>query len=383
VLTGPTGSIGAHTLYKLLNDDTVSAIYCLTRRPQPEEAIITALAQKGLSVAPCRLHKIIALQASLEKPDLGIGEAMLSQMRQSVSLIIHTAWPVNFNLPLTSFLPHIQGLHNLINLSLSVNLPDPAVLLFCSSISTALGSRSPVDETPITDLSNALEMGYGRSKLIGENLISNARRHFGARAFSLRIGQVSGHSKKGLWNDSEAIPLMIRSALTLHALPALDITCSWLPVDKLACSILELAKACSINSLESPHWDSPPSSSSSGGQWTDDSIYNVCNSRVFTWSSLLDTLRRSGFVFKTVPFQKWLQMLRESESRGEEATNPAVKLTAHYEAMYSEDGPEPVKFLTEKAERDSMTLRNGRLRIIQDGILARYAMDWLRRWKTA
>ncbi|PWY89644.1 acetyl-CoA synthetase-like protein [Aspergillus sclerotioniger CBS 115572] len=374
VLTGATGSIGAHTLYKLLNDDTVSVVYCLTRRSQPEEAITNTLTQKSLSVLPHRLQKIVALTSSLEKPDLGLGPSMLAQMRQSVSLIIHSAWPVNFNLPLTSFEPHIKGLHNLINFSLSVNLPDPAVLLFCSSISTALDSSSPVDETPITDLTSALEMGYGRSKLIGEKLISNARKS-GARTYSLRIGQVSGHSKKGLWNDSEAIPLMIRSALTLHALPALDMTCSWLPVDKLACSILELAKACSINSLDS-HWDDTTPTD-------DDSIYNLCNSRVFTWSSLLSTLKQSGFAFKTVPFHTWLQLLRESEARGEEEINPAVKLTSHYEAMYSGDAPEQVKFLTEKAERDSMTLRNGRLRIIQDGILARYAQDWLRRWKSA
>ncbi|KAL3249942.1 hypothetical protein ABHI18_011391, partial [Aspergillus niger] len=119
------------------------------------------------------------------------------------------------------------------------------------------------------------------------------------------------------------------------------------------------------------------------GKWVDDTIYNLCNPRVFTWSSLLDTLKRSGFSFETVPFENWLQMLRESEARGEEMINPAVKLTAHYESMYSEDAPKPVRFLTEKAERDSMTLRNGRLRIVQDGILTRYAQDWLKRWNSA
>ncbi|CAK96299.1 hypothetical protein CBS115989_2471 [Aspergillus niger] len=376
VLTGATGSIGAHTLYKLLNDDSVSAVYCLTRRSQPKKAVIDALAQKGLSVLPYRLQKIVALNSSLEEPDLGVGESMMAEMRQSVSLIIHTAWPVNFNLPLMSFESHIKGLQNLINFSLSVNLPDPAVLLFCSSISTALGASSDVDERPIEDLASALEMGYGRSKLIGEKIVSNARRA-GARTYSLRIGQVSGHSKKGLWNDSEAIPLMIRSALTLKALPDLDITCSWLPVDKLACSMLELARACSFNSLEDSCDDA------TSGKWVDDTIYNLCNPRVFTWSSLLDTLKRSGFSFETVPFENWLQMLRESEARGEEMINPAVKLTAHYESMYSEDAPKPVRFLTEKAERDSMTLRNGRLRIVQDGILTRYAQDWLKRWKSA
>ncbi|PWY74330.1 NRPS-like enzyme [Aspergillus heteromorphus CBS 117.55] len=389
ILTGPTGSIGAHTLYRLLNDSTVTSIYCLTRRSQPLDAILATLSEKNLGVPPFRLSKIIALTASLDAPNLGLDPPTLASIRSSVSLIIHTAWPVNFNLPLPTFEPHIRGLHNLINLSLSVHQPHPAVLLFCSSISTALGtpaSSGPVSESPIPDLSAALEMGYGRSKLIGEKIVSAARKA-GARTYSLRIGQVSGHSKKGMWNDNEALPLMVRSALTLHALPDLEVRCSWLPVDKLACSILEVARACSFHS-DSDDSDSDSHSHShfvdeahrveSGDG--DDSIYNLCNSRTFSWSEMLESLRRSGFSFRTVPFSEWLELLRQSESRGEEDVNPAVKLTGHYEAMYGRDAPAPVTFCTEKAERDSMTLRNGRLRIVQDGILARYAQDWLRRW---
>ncbi|KAF5863750.1 hypothetical protein ETB97_009385 [Aspergillus alliaceus] len=372
ILTGATGSIGAHTLYKLLNDDTVSVVYCLTRRDQPKEEILDALANKGLEVPAFRTKKVVALRSYLDKPDLGVGDEMLDEMRRSVSLIIHTAWPVNFNLPLVNFEPHIQGVYNLIQLSLSVHLPAPAVLLFCSSISTVLGaSSSEINETPLEDLHSALEMGYGRSKLIGERIVSNARKS-GARAFSLRIGQVSGHSKRGLWNDSEAIPLMIRSALTLKALPRIDTTCSWLPVDKLACSILEIAKACSVNSFEDRQ----------ASPFIDDTIYNLSNPRSFTWTALLDSLRRSGFDFETIPFDRWLQMLRDSASRGEELINPAVKLVDHYESMYGEDALAPKTFITDKAERDSATLRNGRLRIIQDGIMNRYAKDWLQRWKT-
>ncbi|KAE8381139.1 hypothetical protein BDV26DRAFT_255812 [Aspergillus bertholletiae] len=377
ILTGATGSIGAHTLFKLLNDDTVSAVYCLTRREQPKQEILDALARKGLKVLPFRTKKIVALKSALDEANLGVSEDMLAEMQRSVSLIIHTAWPVNFNLPLTSFEPHIQGVYNLIQFSLSVHLPAPAVVLFCSSISTALGApTSDIDETPLEDLDSALEMGYGRSKLIGEKIVSNARKS-GGRAFSLRIGQVSGHSKKGLWNDSEAIPLMIRSALTLKALPHLDVTCSWLPVDKLACSILEIAKACSTNALEDYE------SNAATTQRIDDTIYNLSNPRSFTWTALLDALRQSGFDFQTVSFGSWLQMLRDSESRGEEMINPAVKLVDHYESMYGEEAPAQKAFITEKAERESATLRNGRLRIIQDGILNRYAQDWLRRWKTS
>lgn len=383
-MTGATGSIGAHTLFELLNDDSVSTVFCLTRRTSPLQAVLRSLAEKDLHVSAGQASKIMACTTSLDQSDLGIGNGtILHRMQTSVSLIIHTAWPVNFNLGLAQFEPHIRGLHHLIQFSLSVHRSEPAVLMFCSSISTALGTSSAeIPESPI-GLDSALSMGYGQSKLAAEHIV-NIARHSGARTFSLRIGQVSGHSKKGLWNDSEALPLMVRSALTLHALPDLRQTCSWLPVDQLASSIIELTKACSALTRER---EESHASSSASVAYVDDSVYNLCNPREFDWSSLLASLKLSGFQFDTVPFETWLQMLRESEARGEEQANPAVKLIDHYEAMYggksvlAHHGPK--KFCTGKAERDSLTLRNGRLRIVEDGILNCYARDWLTRWTTA
>ncbi|KAI3068907.1 hypothetical protein CBS147339_8037 [Penicillium roqueforti] len=378
LLTGATGSIGAHVLYELLNDDSISTVYCLTRRESPLEAILCTLADKDLLISPEQRMKIVAFDSRIDQPDFGLSldESTINHMLDSVSLIIHTAWPVNFNLPLTEFEPHIQGLYNLIQFSLSVQRREPAVMMFCSSVSTALGSRAAeIPEEPV-DLDCAF-MGYGQSKLVGERIVSNARRS-GARAYSLRIGQVSGHSKKGLWNDSEALPLMIRSALTLGALPELSQPCSWLPVDKLASSILELARTCAT-----PSEFGESHASSSALEYVDDSIFNLCNSREFTWSSLLHTLKDSGFRFDVVPFEEWLLRLRRSETKGEELVNPAVKLIHHYETMHGKNSfiqNSLKRFITDKAERSSVTLRNGRLRIIDDGILRCYAQDWLARW---
>ncbi|KAJ5102503.1 hypothetical protein N7532_003032 [Penicillium argentinense] len=385
VLTGSTGSIGAHTLYELLQDESITAIFCLTRRRSPLEAILHSLIDKDLHITAEQASRIIALDSALDQPNLGLGQTIYHEMQNCVTQIIHAAWPVNFNLPLSEFEPHIQGLHNLIQLSLSVHQPSPAVLLFCSSISTTLQSPSPsISESP-ANLTDAY-MGYGQSKLIGEHIVSVARES-GARAYSLRIGQVSGHSKKGLWNDSEALPLLIRSALTLKALPDLNSQCSWLPVDKLASTIVELGKTCSNLDWAVGAGASKTSEGhthgalSAAAKSADDSIYNVCNPCGFAWSTLLLSLARNGFQFETVSFEKWMQLLRDSEARGEELVNPAVKLIDHYEAVHGEKSLlSPKIFMTDKAERDSITLRNGRLRMVEDGILNCYVRDWLNRW---
>ncbi|KAJ5627262.1 hypothetical protein N7528_004689 [Penicillium herquei] len=379
ILTGATGSIGAHTLHELLNDDSVSTIFCLTRQEFPLEAILSSLIEKELYITSDeQVSKIVPLTTHLDQPDFGLDQTIIARMRSLVTQILHVAWPVDFNLNFAQFEPHIKALHNLIQFSLSVHQPQPAVVMFCSSVSAALGA--PCSEIPEGPMAlDTAYMGYGRSKLTGEHIISTASQA-GARTYSLRIGQVSGHSKKGLWNETESIPLMIRSALTLKALPDLQESCSWLPVDKMAAIMLELMKTCSASTQEATN---DISCLETTENVEDDSVYNVCNSRVFSWSTLLESLSRNGFQFEVVPFEKWLDLLRESEAKGEEHTNPAIKLIDHYEAMY---GPKsssllaPKTFVVEKAERDSLTLRNGRLRIIEDGILDCYVRDWVSRW---
>ena len=163
------------------------------------------------------------MTTDLDQPDFGLDEFTLTQLRKEVSLIIHSAWPVNFNIPLRSFEPHIAGLHNLLKLSLSVHQPRPAQLLFCSSISAAWNApltTRVVPEAAIEDFSYAAGMGYAQSKLVGEHIVRDAAQR-GARSYVLRIGQVVGDTVQGIWNEGESIPLMIRSAMEMEMLPDL------------------------------------------------------------------------------------------------------------------------------------------------------------------
>ena len=190
--------------------------------------------------------KIITLTYNLSQPEFGLNASILAQMKDKISLIIHIAWPVNFNIHLQSFKPHIAGLYNLLRFYLSVHWPKPARMLFCSSISTALNTPHPasIPEAPIADFTHALQMGYACSKLMDEHIVYNAARA-GARSYVLCIGQIVDDTAKGAWNDKGFVPLMVRSALTLKALPTSREVCfplrySWLPVDTLATAILEL-----------------------------------------------------------------------------------------------------------------------------------------------
>lgn len=369
VLTGCTGSLGAHILALLLARSDVGNVYCLVRGENPQERVLEALRQRGLSVPDTKL--LVALTSDLSRKDLGLLPEIFNKLQNETTTIIHSAWAVNFNLGIRSFEEqHIKGVHNLVQLSLSVSTPAPARFFFCSSIAAALGTPPPatIPETPISDLKAALPQGYARSKLVSEHMVLNAARDAGALTRILRIGQIVGDGKMGLWNDSEAIPLIIRSALTLRALPALDETESWLPVDTLATTILDLT-GISTGAI-------PISNSDTG------LVYNLENPRTFSWtSSLLPELQRSGLEFSTIPVAEWLKRLRDYEKNGgDPERNPAVKLIDHFESRYGKEKRGDVRFKIGTAEKHSFALRKAP-RLVEEGYIKKFVKAWLEKWE--
>jgi thioester reductase-like protein len=283
--------------------------------------------------------------------------------------VIHSAWAVNFNLGVRSFeQQHIKGTFNLLNLCLSVSTAHPARLFFCSSISAAAGTPLPatIKEQHIEDLSHAQNMGYARSKLVTEHIIKAVAEKTGMCARVLRIGQIVGDSKLGKWNTTEAIPLMIRSAVTIKALPALDETPSWMPVDQVAQSIIELSGLL--------HDTTTPSLSDST------IVYQVQNTRLFHWThDLLPALRAAGLDFKIVSQREWVRRLRESDQ--DPVKNPTIKLLDFFVEKYGHEGlgRSGLVFETRETERESWTMKEG-YDVIGSGLVGRILREWTEVW---
>lgn len=218
-----------HILSQVVRVQRVKKVYCLVRASSADNAkerVVSTLESKGLQpLSPVESAKVTCLPSDLSLPDLGLGKNTLDNLRRSLTVVIHSAWAVNFNLGVRSFESHhIRGTHNLLNLCLSTDTIRPARLFFCSSISAAAATPIParVSETYVQDPTHAQAMGYARSKYVTEHIIKAARGSTGMTAGVLRLGQIIGDTENGVWNLTEAIPLMFRSALTLGALPALD-----------------------------------------------------------------------------------------------------------------------------------------------------------------
>ncbi|KAI9730859.1 MAG: putative NRPS-like protein biosynthetic cluster [Cirrosporium novae-zelandiae] len=383
IITGTTGSLGAHILAQSLLNSSVSKVYCLVRAPNSHAArdrVLAALFERELYVPNQNQSKIIALASDFSNETLGLSPTILEAIRNEATCIIHSAWAVNFNLGVQSFESHhIAGTFHLLNLSLSSHLPTPPRFYFCSSISAAAGTPLPtkIPEAPITDLTHAQNMGYARSKLVTEHIVLNAAQKAGAASKIFRIGQIVGDGTAGLWNDTEAIPLMIRTAVTLGCLPMLDENPSWLPVDVLATSILELA--CISSSSSSPPNNNKETPTPSHSHFPQ--IYNLTNPTCFSWThDLLPALHAAGLKFTPVSQHEWISRLRSGPQ--DPTVNPPIKLLDFFVQKYEIEEPGRRKglvFETGMAERESGALRGG-VDVLGEGYVGRFVGAWLRRW---
>ncbi|KAJ5107632.1 hypothetical protein N7456_004307 [Penicillium angulare] len=321
VLTGATGSLGAHIASQLARSDNVRKIYCFVRAKSLISArrrVAESLRARSVSfnLSPASERKIVALPADLSNPaNFGLEEETFAHIKKTVTNVIHCAWSVNFNWALESFEQScIAATRNLLDLCLSAESPRPAFFSFCSSVSTV--ARTPgvwVPESLPESLGYAQGMGYAQSKLVTENIVNRAAKQTGMTARVLRSGQIVADTVHGIWNATEAIPMVFQTAKTIKALPQLDDVLSWTPVDVMASSIIELSF--STDAAE---------------------VMNVTNPTLSHWTQqLLPLLHEAGLEFEVLPKRAWLQRLKDSNQDPE--VNPPIKLLEFFASKYDND----------------------------------------------
>lgn len=92
-----------------------------------------------------------------------------------MTVIVHAAWRLDFNLSLGSFESNIRGTRHLIDLGRASPYGKHLRFVFTSSVSQALSwdtEKGPYPEEVLMDAQYALGMGYGESKYVGERVRS-------------------------------------------------------------------------------------------------------------------------------------------------------------------------------------------------------------------
>lgn len=151
------------------------------------------------------------------------------------------------------------------------------------------------------------------------------------RVAVLRIGQLCGDTERGVWNKSEAWPLMLGSVGVTGALPRLrGEGVGWLAVDVAAGAVLEVVKGAR---------ETAEKEAKAGGDEDEVPVFHILNpDTTRTWDDdLLVWMQRLVPNLKTIPAREWVETLENLE--GEAATHPARKLLGLWRNAYcSDDG---------------------------------------------
>ncbi|KAJ7173762.1 L-aminoadipate-semialdehyde dehydrogenase [Mycena filopes] len=356
LLTGASGSLGAHILHQLVSSPSVRKVICLSRAKSHEESaerIAESMAARKLPLPGA--DKLVSYAANANTPLLGLTEAEYNSVREQVTDVIHNAWPVNFVLSLASYDEHIGGAVNLINLCLASPYAEPAAFFFSSSISSRQGGSEAVcKEDFALGPGSAAGTGYARSKWVVERLCRRAAREAGVPVGVLRIGQMVGDSVTGIWNETEAWPLMFKAANTFGALPSVDEHPSWLPVDYAGKGIAEVV-------LTQSH----PAHSAI--------VYHIVNPNVSaSWDDILAALSGTGLKFDTVDRTEWVERLAKSDPDG--VRNPTIKLLPFFQMRYGKAHRKPMVFLTDETVKAAPSI--GASPPISPDLVAKWVSHW-------
>ena len=333
ILTGATGALGAHMLSLLRSSPHVSEIHCLIRAASPtaaNERVSKSLLARNKAPSNSLSSKITCHACKLSEPALGLSPSTYKDLATRTTLVIHAAWAVNFSMRLSSFVKdHIAGLRNLINFALASPTTNPARFLFCSSTASVLGphASSPIPERISHKPLSASPLGYSRSKWVAESICEQAHLHTRLKDHIavLRIGQLCGDTESGIWNVTEAWPLMLSSVKVTGSLPNLKgERLAWLPVDLAAQAVIEISQYTTSQLADA---------NSSATEIPVHHLLNPCTES--TWTDLLTWLKNIIPPFDIVSPSTWVSQL--DNLRDENAKHPARKLLGLWKDAYGND----------------------------------------------
>lgn len=245
LLTGSTGALGSYMLDALLEGGT-RRVYCFNRSANSQSLQTARNQRRGLSSEFPDSH-VTFLTGDLALPYFGLPMSQFRDLQNSVTHVMHNAWPVDFNKPMQSYVKSLDGVVNLVRFC--HHSPRNAVLQFVSSITSVArySESSTIPEHAIAQARISAPMGYGQSKYIAEMILAYASRDLGICTISARVGQISGDaSRKSGWSLHEWFPSLVVSSLHMGVLPSSlghmeDVEgIRWVPIDAAAKILLEI-----------------------------------------------------------------------------------------------------------------------------------------------
>ncbi|KAJ6601010.1 putative aminoadipate reductase [Mycena vulgaris] len=357
LLTGTTGALGSHVLEMLLSLASVERIYAFNRRGRTpvSERQKEAFVDRAVDVNLLSSEKLVYLEGDTSKPDLGLPADVWTTLRDTLTVVIHNAWMLDFNKSLSSFESHVKGTRNLVDLARQSPNASRVRFLFTSSIASAQGwdlKLGPFPEELQLDADVAVGNGYGESKYISERILAAS----GLQGTSFRIGQISGATSNGAWSTTDWVPAIVKSSIALGSFPSDPSgVVAWIPPEAVSRTIVDIALRA----------ERPPFA------------VNLVHPRPVPWDTVISRLAQTAQRSLT-PFPDWVRLLkaRAVHATAEDMEHiPGIKLLDFFSAAV--EGRGSTEFSTVKAQAASDAMR------LVAPLGGDDAERWMRYWREA
>ncbi|KAI0177636.1 nonribosomal peptide synthetase [Pestalotiopsis sp. NC0098] len=368
LLTGSTGMLGSYLLDQMSRDPKVKKVVCLNRAEDggvKQQA--RAMRERGLDETygggKAEFHHV-----DISRSDFGLPRDVYQRLLSEADRFIHNAWPVNFNITVETFEPHLRGVRHVADFATRAD--KRVAVVFISSIGTADrwdASRGPVPERRIDEVELA-SGGYGRSKMVGAFILEDAAKVGDFPAANIRVGQIAGpEAEAGAWNRQEWFPSIVASSLHLKALPrdlGIMNQVDWTPVERIAGLVLEVLGVAQQNRPEDI----------SG-------YYHGVNPSHTTWPELAPAVQEffgKDRLPELVSFKEWVDRLEKTQAEDMSSmdSNPGIKLLDSYQGMAqaAEAGHAPVTFAMERTTKQSPSMRSAKA--VSPELLKHWCKQW-------
>jgi thioester reductase-like protein/SAM-dependent methyltransferase len=370
LITGATGSLGAHLVAYCAERSDVSKVICFNRTSQTEGVARQAKAfnSKGISLAATTDSKLEVIETDASKDQLGLSPSKYAALVDSVTDIVHNAWPMSINRGVRSYEGQFKVMRNLIDLAreATARRPEPFEFgfQFISSIGVVgmyplLTGKTLVPEQRMP-VESVVPSGYGYAKLVCERMLDETL-HLYPQAFypsAVRINQIAGSTRSGYWNSNEHLVFLIKSSQTLNALPDLRGHLTWCPVDTVAATLGELLL------------------DNANGAASTYPIYHIENPSRQSYSDMIRVLADSLHIDheNIIPFYDWVQRVRDFE--GPVTENPAKRVVEFFDEHFLRMSCGDLVLETVKSRELSATLRARG--VVTSELVNKYVEAWRR-----
>lgn len=369
VVTGSTGSLGTHVLEQLLANPEVEQVYCLNRSDNAEARTKESFNKQHHDAT--NFSKAEFFKTDFGSDKLGLSDETYARLLDTVTVFIHSAWSVDFNLSLESYeATHIAGTRRAVDFA--AESAHKASVIFISSIASVGnwgsiaqdGSAVPETVSSLFDNTITLPQGYGESKHVAAQILATASHRLGIKTAIVRAGQLAGPSTSAggaAWNRHEWLPTLVHTSKIMKKLPRTlgnQDRVDWVPMDVAAGAVIDVATTSTNEPTQ---------------------VYHLTNPHTTSWSQLYPVIqtfyKNAGVEIDVVEYDAWVDELKRIPQTKENAERvPGLKLLEFYESMRPETGMGLPALETMRTEGASKTLRDGRA--VDEEVMRKWLEQW-------